>query len=71
MTNIISHDVGMRQVRLNPCQVKLKQILENFKTLKIPIWMEGTFGSHLHQEIHTHLDLVGKKRTFGGHLDLH
>ena len=43
-------DIILHEVRLNPCEVKLKQSsenLENSEKLKIPFWMEGTFGDYI------------------------
>ena len=35
------HEIGLREVKLNSCAVRLKEISENFK---IPIWIEGTLS---------------------------
>ena len=43
-------DINLREVRLNPHEVRLKQTLENMENsekLKIPFWVEGTFGDYI------------------------
>ena len=40
-------DIILHKVRLNPCKVRLKQTLENMENLKMPFWVEGTFGDYI------------------------
>ena len=40
-------EINIHRVRLNSCQVKWNQILENAEKLKILLCVAGTFGDHL------------------------